>query len=278
MFHDLDEALRQLLIHEIPVKNGEVDIAFDQPTREWTARLSRPTLNLFLPDIRENLKLRQYQQWLVEHNPDGTATQRRTPARVDLFYMITAWANDPDDEHNLLARVLMALFRQPNLPQDGLPESLGDQPAPIPLRVAQEDTLRNVADVWNALDTEMRPSLALTVTLALDPYLPLISPLVRTRELRFGQTADPSTAQELVEGYEPDVFWSVGGTIITDKPLEELHLILVERGQDVPIQEEGRFTISKLRAGDYTLEITANGEKPRRHTITVPAPDYELEA
>ena len=43
MFHDLDEVLRQLLIEEIPIKNGEVDIEFDQPSREWSARLSRPT-------------------------------------------------------------------------------------------------------------------------------------------------------------------------------------------------------------------------------------------
>ena len=100
MFHDLDEVLRQLLIREIPIKNGEVDIKFDQTSREWSARLSRPTLSLFLHNIRENVKLRASQQWTVERNPDGTATQRRTPARVALHYMITAWANEPDDEHN----------------------------------------------------------------------------------------------------------------------------------------------------------------------------------
>jgi hypothetical protein len=279
MLHELDEVLRQLLILEIPIKNGEVDIAFDQPAREWSSRLSRPTLNLFLHDIRENLKLRASQQWLIEHNPDGTATQRRTPVRVDLHYMITAWANEPDDEHNLLARTLMALFHQPHLPQDLLPDSLKDQPTPIPLRVAQEDELRNVADVWNALDNEMRPSIALTVTLALDPYLPLTTPLVRTRELRIGQSAEP-LSEQLVQEFGPDVFWTIGGILRTEKSLEDLHLTLVERGLEVPIQieeGEGHFTIGKLRAGDYTLEVTADGRKPKRHKITVPAPDYELE-
>jgi len=176
MIHDLDDVLRQLLINEIPIRNSEVDIVFDQPTREWAARLSRPTLNVFLHDIRENLKLRHSQQWIVEQNPDGTATQRRTPVRVDLHYIITAWANAPDDEHSLLARTLMALFRGPSLPQDLLPESLQDQPQPIPLEVAQIDELRNPPDVWNALDNEIRPSVVLTVTLALDPHLPLRSP------------------------------------------------------------------------------------------------------
>lgn len=279
MFHDLDEVLRQLLIREIPIKNGEVDVKFDQPSREWSARLSRPTLNLFLHNIRENVKLRASQQWTVERNPDGTATQRRTPARVALHYMITAWANEPDDEHNLLARTLMALFRQPHLPADLLPESLQDQPMPIPLEVAQEDTLRNPADVWNALDNEIRPAIVLLVTLALDPYQPIVTPLVRTRELRVGQSADPPT-EELVAEFGPDVFWTIGGTVRTEKQLEELHLTLIERGLEVPIQieeDEGRFTIGKLRAGDYTLEVAADGRTLKRHKITVPAPDYELE-
>jgi hypothetical protein len=277
MFHDLDEAIRQLLIREIPIKNGEVDISFDQPSREWSARLSRPTLNVFLHDVRENLKLRKSQQWYVERNPDGTATQRRPPVRVAIHYMITAWANEPDDEHNLLARTLMALFRHPNLPDDLVPESIMDQPLPVPLEVAQEDTLRNPADVWNALDNEVRPAITLVTTVALDPYKPLVTPLVRTREIRFGQSDDPSTLQELVEEAGTSAYWTVGGTIRTKKPLEEIKLTLVERGLNVPIQEEGRFAIGKLRAGEYTLEATIDGRTLKRQTITVPAPDYELD-
>jgi hypothetical protein len=44
---DLDEVLRELLTREIDIKDNEVDITFDQPKREWSARLSKPTLNLF---------------------------------------------------------------------------------------------------------------------------------------------------------------------------------------------------------------------------------------
>jgi len=276
MIHDLDSVLEQLMIREIPIKDGEVEIAFDQPTREWAARLSRPTLNVFLHDIRENLKLRHSQQWTVEQNPDGTATQRRSPVRVDLHFMITAWANEPEDEHNLLAGTLMALFRQSGLPQDLLPEGLQDQPRPIPLQVAQTDELRNPADVWSALDNEIRPAVVLTVTLAIDPYKPITTPLVRTRELRFGQAVDPLSDQALIEGTE-DVFWSFGGTIHTDRPLDQLRLRLVERGLDLPLKEDGQFAVSGLRAGDYTLEVAANGRTLKQKKISVPGPDYELE-
>ncbi|MBN1177965.1 MAG: DUF4255 domain-containing protein [Anaerolineae bacterium] len=277
MFHDLDQVIRQLLIREIPVKNGEVDVVFDQPTREWSARLSRPTLNVFLHDVRENLKLRKSQEWFVERQPDGTAIQRRTPVRVALHYMITAWANDPDDEHNLLARALMALFRQPHLPDELLPESLQNQPMPIPLQVAQEDTLRNPADVWNALDNEVRPAITLVATLALDPYQPLVTPLVRSREIRFGQADDPAALHELAEQAGTSAYWTIGGTVHTDKPLDEVRVALVERGISVPLQEEGRFAIGRLRAGRYTLEVKANGHTLKRQLINVPSPDYELD-
>ena len=276
MFHDIDEVLRQLLIRGIPIRNGEVDVVFDQPTRDWTARLSRPTLNLFLHNVRENVRLRGSQQWFMEQNPDGSVTQRRAPARIDLHYMITAWANEPDDEHNLLARALMALLREPNLPKDLLPESLESQPLPCPLQVAQEDAARNPGEVWNALDNEMRPSISLMVTVAIDPYLPLVTPLVRTRELRIGQAQAPAYQQKLSAGSEASALWTIGGTVHTDEPADAMVVRLVERGLDVPVGADGQFAISKLRKGTYTLEIRLDGHTAKSQVIEVPAPDYEL--
>jgi len=37
------------------------------------------------------------------------------------------------------------------------------------------------------------------------------------------------------------------------------------------------FGIRNLQPGDYTLEITADGRKPSKHKITVPAPSYDVE-
>lgn len=276
MINDLDEALRQLLIREVPIKNGEVDIAFDQPKREWSARLNRPTLNLFLHDIRENAKLRQTRPaWDIERH-NGTVTKRRRPVRVDLHYMITSWANEPEDEHRLLARTLMALFRTPELPETLLPEILQDQPAPITIMAAQQDTLRTPSDVWSALDNELRPTVNCIITMSLNPYEPITGPLVRTRELRIGQAISPARQERLIDYSEPDTFWTIGGRVQSDKPLENVRVVLVERNLEVPILPEGRFSVGNLEAGDYTLEVSAQGRKPRRHKITVPAPDYDL--
>ncbi len=51
MFADLDETIRDLLIKNVPIDLTEVDISFEAPDREWSGRLSRPTVNCFLYDV-----------------------------------------------------------------------------------------------------------------------------------------------------------------------------------------------------------------------------------
>ena len=53
---DLDEALRTLLERELGRHGFEgVEIAFDAPSKEWSGKLTGPTVNLFLYDLREAL-------------------------------------------------------------------------------------------------------------------------------------------------------------------------------------------------------------------------------
>lgn len=276
MIHILDDVLRELLIRELPVTNGDVDITFDQPTHEWSGKLSRPTVNLFLHQVHENKTLREH-RWQVGRE-NGKYTRQRKPIRVDLQYMITAWAADAEDEHRLLARTLLALFRHPTLPEEMLPDVLREQPVDIPVEVAQEEVLPNPAEIWSALDNEMRPAVACVVTLALDPYQPITGPLVRTRDLRVGQADELPAHRGLTEDLETvDRFWMVGGTIQGEESLFGARLTLVERGLDIPIRDDGRYVVGNLEAGAYTLELTAEGRDAVRREITVPSESYDID-
>lgn len=280
MIEDLDELLRKILMREIPIKNGEVDIAFDLPKREWSSRLNRPTLNIFLYDLRENSVLRQ-PEWEVQKDSNGGYSKRRSPARVDLSYMITAWAADPEDEHRLLTRTAMALYRIPMLPganisKDMLPESLQAQPVPMPVRVAQHDKLTNPAEVWSALDNEMRPSVSCVITMALNPYQTFSGPLVRSRDLRFGQAVELPYERQLDPAAGHDQFWMVGGRLSGAETLADAQLSLVEQGRRVALQDGERFVIGNLGPGEYTLELTAEGRKTSRHKIEVPSDSYDI--
>lgn len=272
MIDDLDEALRKLLMRELPVKNGEVNIEFHQPRREWSAKLSRPTLNLFLYDIREDVKLRQSaHHWVAEQANNHNANMRRQPVRVELHYLITAWANEPEDEHRLLSRTLMALFRFPELPEDILPESLHGQPAPISAEIAQRDGLPNPADFWSAMDNEIRPGLLYTVHMALDPYKPTTTPIVTVREIRFiAANTDEVESAGLV-------LWGVRGTVFGLPPMRPVRMTLVEKELEVPVAYDGAFAIRGLAEGEYTLEISVAGGAPTRHKLIVPSRDYVIE-
>jgi hypothetical protein len=188
---------------------------------------------------------------------------------MDVHYVITAWANEPEDEHRLLSRTLMALFRNPNLPEDVLPEVLHDQPAPIQLQAAQSDELRDTSFFWSALDNEVRPAIVCTLTFALNPYQPFTTPLVRERILVFRNV---DTGAEEGPGR---VLWTVHGRLQSPANLSALQVKLVERELDVTIQPDGTFIIADLPAGEYTVEVVDDGES-RRHSIVVPSEDYVI--
>ena len=173
MIDDFDETLRRLLIRELPIKKNEVDVKFDQPSREWSAKLSRPTLNVFLYDMRENVKLRPpTPQWVSTPIEDGKVSMRLRAVRMDLFYAVTAWAREPEDEHRLLSRTVMALLRTPFMPEDLLMEGLQDQPVPIPLEVAQNTSLQNPSDLGGHWTT--RSARLFLLILKIKKFLPFI--------------------------------------------------------------------------------------------------------
>jgi hypothetical protein len=283
MLADLDETLRKLLIAEIPIKNGEVEISFDQPKREWSSRLSKPAINLFLYDVRENNVLRQHQWERLPDNGDGRAHLKRSPFRVDCFYMLTTWAAEPDDEHRLLTRAMLALFRFPILPEDRLVGSLQHPSFELQARLAAHDRLTNPAEVWSSLDNELRPSVSYIITLALDPWKAISGPLVKTLTLRTGEALELPNKWKLRPDAEPGELVFIGGTVRDSKranvPLAGVQ-VAVKGTRLIDITDaEGRFTLGGLKHGEYTLVALPPEGKPREKKIIVPAhgDDYELE-
>lgn len=268
MIDELDDALRELLNRELPIKNNEIDISFDQPNKEWSARLSRPTLNLYLHDLRENLSLRREQSFAEVERRADSVVQRRRPYRIDLHYLVTAWASAPEDEHRMLARALMALLRHSELPADLMQDGLSEHPAAIPLKVAQHDSLDKPSDFWSVLDNQQRPGITFVATMAFNPFAPVVKPLTRTAAFKLGQSENPD---------ESHGYFSISGSVRSRKALNNLRVVLVERGLEAEVRPSGEFGIRNIQAGDYTLEITAEGIKPKRHKIKVPSVKYDVE-
>ena len=200
MFAELDETIRHLLILHIPLDLAEVDVSFEAPDRDWSGRLSRPTINCFLYDVHQNLDLRDADWQLTRDDATRTVSRKKGPLRIDATYYLTVWARAPEDEHRLLWRLLSAVARFSVIPHDVLSSGLQDQPFPLQTRVAMRDQTRTSAtDLWQALDNRVRPSLSYVVTLALDASIPITSPIVLTRVARFKSMVDGlGQAEEMV--------------------------------------------------------------------------------
>ncbi|MFG1804910.1 DUF4255 domain-containing protein [Streptomyces sp. NPDC049040] len=163
MIHEVDDALRELVRAELGAP--DIEVVFDAPTRDWAARRNAPTVNLYLYDIREDLKRRSRGRQNV-YDEQGTVVSRTLPPRYfKLSYLISAWTQRPEDEHRLLSSLLHCFLRHDALPAAGLGPELGLSGLPVPVTVAlppPED--RAFADVWSALGGELKPSLDLVVS------------------------------------------------------------------------------------------------------------------
>lgn len=168
MFVEVDEALRTLIGADA-VDRNEVDVVFDAPTKDWAARRNSPTVNMFLYDIREDLRRRQ-RGLINEYDDRGVVVNRHQgPRYFKLSYLITAWTQRPEDEHRLLSALLSCFLRHDQIPPDSLTGTLADIGLPVALNIAlppPED--RSFADVWSALGGELKPSLDLVVTAPAD--------------------------------------------------------------------------------------------------------------
>ncbi|WP_436772345.1 DUF4255 domain-containing protein [Yinghuangia sp. YIM S09857] len=164
MIHEVDDVLRALLRAEA-LDRTSVTVVFEAPTRDWAAKVNAPTVNLYLYDIREDLRRRERGLY-NEYDDAGVVIARRRPPRYfKLSYLLTAWTKRPEDEHRLLSELLVCLLRYEALPSERLGGELGELGVPVPLSTAlppPED--RSFADVWSALGGELKPSLDVVVS------------------------------------------------------------------------------------------------------------------
>jgi hypothetical protein len=163
VIHEVDQALKRLVRDEA-LQGTDLEVAFDAPTKDWAARRNAPTVNVYLYDVREDLRRRQ--RGLLNEYTDGAVSARHLPPRhYKLSYLVTAWTQRPEDEHRLLSSLLAGFVRYEAMPPELLSGSLAELGLPVPMTTAlppPED--RAFADVWTALGGELKPSLDVVVS------------------------------------------------------------------------------------------------------------------
>jgi hypothetical protein len=268
MISALDETIRQLLIEAGGLDPTEVDVSFEIPNREWSAGISKPTLNCYLFDIRENRELRQGGMQVDRATLNGQASRRRAPLRVDLSYLITAWTRAVEDEHRLLWHVLSTLMRFSTLPTHMLHGDLNAQVLPIPTKVIQPDgVLKSPGEFWTALENQIKPSLTYLVTLAIDHNVVPAGPPVLTTSLRFRDRTGIHSERLRIGGCLRDS---------SGQPIVNAEVSIAGHGKGTRSDAEGRYILSVPQPGQYTLVVQAGGISIQ-HEIAVPMASYDVE-
>lgn len=176
MIQDLDESLRALVRRDALNGSG-VDVSFEAPTKDWSARRNTPTVDLYLYDIREDLVRREVMWEPVRGNDGRVAGRRPPPRRFKFSYLVTAWTQRPEDEHRLLSSLLSCFLGHEFMPPDLLAGALAGIDIPVLLTIALPPPAdRSLSDVWTALGGELKPSLDLVV----------VAPVVDVREQEAG--------------------------------------------------------------------------------------------
>lgn len=169
MIHDVDESLKSLIRRDV-LNGADVDLSFEAPTKEWAGKRQRPTLNIFLYDIREDLSRRFHARDEVRDEA-GVVVDRIGPPRFfKLSYLVTAWTERAEDEHRVLSAMLNQFLKSDALPSDVVVGTLLEFPRHIRATIALPPPQdRSIADVWSALGGELKPSLDLVVTAPFRP-------------------------------------------------------------------------------------------------------------
>jgi hypothetical protein len=269
MINDLDRTLRSLLMDEMPrvaerVQADDFDITFDIPNREFTSRLTRPTLNLYLFNVQENIE-RGRAPWNTSRE-NGSGATRRPAVQLDCSYLVTAWSSEIEDEHRLLTGAARVLFRNPVLPEEMLEGSLPDD-VDIVTQVAQPADVQQIVDIWGVLDNDLKPSVRVTVTLPLELNLAVEAPLVVGREVRM----PPPFASLAPAGRV-----AVNGRLLRNGEPVAGAAVRVDRSS-ATTRDDGTFELRRVPAGSQQVLVAIDGEFVELEADFTPGERVELE-
>jgi hypothetical protein len=255
MLQLLDESLESFLRAEVPLGREEVDVAFEIPDPDWGSGLTKPTVNLYLWDVRRSASQNEAGKVLGERN--GQKVWTDPLPRIAFRYMITAWANEVRDEHQLLGAVLTALLPSATLPTEHLQGSLA-RLRPTPMMYISGHEASDLTDFWSTMEGKLKPGLDLMVTATVDAAVVKEAgpptegfelrfgdrqgsgDMASTRTLTYGRVLDPAGVGAVVLGPRGSATVDPDGTFrVQAKPGDELIIEMADAEKRVRVPDSG---------------------------------------
>lgn len=158
----VEQGLEKLVRAALPLPEQVGAVSFDPPSRTWAAQLSRITVSMFLFGIGRSP---QPPRPVAERSDAAGRIQRRGPLpMIELNYLVSAWAGNVRDEHELLGDVLGCFLTHQALPVEFAAPGLLST---VQIALAPADIPR-VKDVFASVEGSMRAAFEIVLTTALD--------------------------------------------------------------------------------------------------------------
>ncbi len=264
---DLDEALRTLLKRELENHGFDgVEIAFDAPSREWSGKLTGPSVNMFLYDLREASG--QSAVSADERRQNGRVVIGAPDLRLEATYAVTAWSKAVEDEHRLLSQVLSVLYTHKGLPEDLLTGRLANYGT---IETIIGRPMEEKADFWSAVGGQYKPSIDFAVRMSVESGSYLIrGPEVRSQTLQARlKDAPRGTMQENHR---------FGGRVLDGdgNPVADAWVALPDVGTWTSTNAEGRFIFDRVPEGPVKASVRTVDGRSTERTLTIPGKDTDL--
>lgn len=267
MIDDVDRTLRSLLERSLGLTPDQV--YFDRPDERFAQTVKSPrALCIYLCDVRENRDLRSA-EFSVERRSDGAATVRPPAMYFELTYLVTAWADKRETEHELLSQALKLLLGHPTLDGELLQGSLREQGMALPASVGSPDSVTDPMALWSGLGG-IRPALFYSVTVPVQPFAAEERRLVTSRLLR--TVEKDRDGQMPVDGRSPEEAAEFAGKVRAVRgrgAVAEAQVSLREVSRSAAADAEGNYRLGWVKPGTYTLVVSAPGYREARKQIVV---------
>jgi len=259
MITDINDVIKNYLQDVLEHSTNEIDFGMLVPTKKFSESVVRKTVNIYLLDVKENLQQRQ-NEWDKKYTSDGKVENSAPPVMLDLYYVITCYADDNDieKEHELFIDVLRGLYRFSSFFQEHLSSDFIEVASKMALELFPQKYIDEHLghQFWSAIDQNARPLISIKVTIPLDISYALSSTIVKVKEINY-------SLESKLYDIKGRVTTKLNAT--TEVPVLAT-LKLKKEGDDEIIQLTkcdalGLYTLSHLNKEKYTVDIIADGYK-----------------
>ena len=158
----IEQGLEKLVRAALPLPEQVGGVSFDPPSRTWAAQLSQITVSMFLFGIGRSAQ--PPRPMPDRTGSDGQLQRRRPVPMVELNYLVSAWAGNVRDEHELLGDVLGCFLTHQALPAEFAAPALLSS---VQIALAPNEIGR-AKDVFSSVEGSMRACFEIVLTTALD--------------------------------------------------------------------------------------------------------------